>query len=54
MLLKEGVFTYRQLMWEIPWCTVLAMIADQGRIVGRKPEENIIESEEEELAFFGL
>lgn len=54
MLLKEGVFTYRQLMWEIPYSVVLAMINDQGRVRKKKEEEDIIQTEEEELEFLGL
>lgn len=54
MLLKEGVFTYRQLMWKIPYAVILAMINDQGRIRKKKEEEKVIQSEEEEMAFFGL
>ncbi|WP_262886333.1 MULTISPECIES: hypothetical protein [Parabacteroides] len=43
-------------MRKIPWCVVLTMISDIGRT--RKKEENekedIIQTEEEELAFLGL
>lgn len=38
----------------IPWRAVLMMINDQGRIRKRKDEDDIIQSEEEEMAFLGL
>lgn len=53
MLIKDGVFTYRQIMWEIPWCVVLTMINDQGRMRKKKEEKRLM-TEEEELDFLGL
>lgn len=53
MLVKDGVFTYRQIMWEIPWCVVLAMVNDQGRMRKKKEEKQLM-TEEEELEFLGL
>jgi len=41
-------------MRRIPWCVVLMMINDQGRMRHAKNGENIIETEEEELDFLGL
>lgn len=42
-------------MNRIPWCVVLTMINDVGRM-RRKPdaEEDIIQTEQEELDFLGL
>ena len=55
-LVSSGAFTYDEVMRKIPWCVVLTMISDIGRT--RKKEENekedIIQTEEEELAFLGL
>lgn len=53
MLIKDGVFTYRQIMWEIPWSVVLTMINDQGRMRKKKEEKRLM-TEEEELEFLGL
>nr|DAV64801.1 MAG TPA: hypothetical protein [Caudoviricetes sp.] len=42
-------------MRKIPWCVILTMIKDQGRIRKKKEtEDEMLETEEEELAFFGL
>ncbi len=51
--MKDGMFTYRQIMWEIPWCVILAMINDQGRMRKRKEETRLM-TEDEELDFLGL
>ena len=53
MLLKEGVFTYRQLMWEIPYSVVLAMINDQGRVRKKKEEEDIPDGMKKLRSIFG-
>lgn len=48
-------------MRKIPWCVVLTMISDIGRTRKKEEEEkifqtteDIIQTEEEELAFLGL
>ncbi|WP_455643922.1 hypothetical protein [Parabacteroides sp.] len=44
-------------MRKIPWCVILTMIKDQGRMHKKEEteeEEEMLETEEEELAFFGL
>lgn len=44
-------------MRKIPWCVILTMIKDQGRMSKKEEkeeEEEMLETEEEELAFFGL
>jgi len=44
-------------MRKIPWCVILTMIKDQGRMRKKEEteeEEEMIETEEDELAFFGL
>jgi hypothetical protein len=41
-------------MNKIPWCVILMMINDQGKMRKKTEEENMIRSEEEELAFLGL
>ena len=42
-------------MRRIPWCVILTMIKDQGRMRKKEEEqEEILETEADELAFFGL
>ena len=44
-------------MRKTPWCVILTMIKDQGRMRKKaetEEEEEMIETEEDELAFFGL
>lgn len=41
-------------MNRIPWCVILTMINDIGRTRKRTEEEDIMQSEEEEMAFLGL
>lgn len=41
-------------MNKIPWCVILTMLADQGKTRKKREKESTIQSEEEELAFFGL
>jgi hypothetical protein len=41
-------------MRRIPWCVILTMINDQGRMRKKREKEEMLETEEEELAFFGL
>lgn len=43
-------------MERIPWCVVMMMINDVGRMRKKKDteQENIIQTEEEELEFLGL
>lgn len=44
-------------MNRIPWCVVLTMINDLGKTRKKETptqEEDVIESEEEELSFLGL
>lgn len=41
-------------MRRIPWCVVLAMVTDQGRMRKKKKKDDTILTKEEELAFFGL
>ena len=54
-LISSGAFTYDEVMRKIPWCVILTMIKDQGRIRKKKEtEDEMLETEEEELAFFGL
>ncbi|WP_255419851.1 hypothetical protein [Parabacteroides sp. AF48-14] len=40
-------------MNKIPWCVVLAMVADQGRM-RKKKEETRLMTADEELEFLGL
>lgn len=51
---SRGAFTYDEIMNRIPWCVVLTMISDQGRMRKKKEREEVLQSEEEELEFFGL
>lgn len=54
-LISSGAFTYDEVMRKIPWCVVLTMIKDQGRMRRKEEEEEeMLETEEDELAFFGL
>nr|DAK01579.1 MAG TPA: hypothetical protein [Caudoviricetes sp.] len=53
-LIATGAFTYDEVMNKIPWCVILMMINDQGRMRERSGEENVIQTEEEELEFLGL
>ncbi|WP_347164436.1 hypothetical protein, partial [Parabacteroides merdae] len=53
-LVQQGAFTYDEIMNRIPWCVVLTMISDQGRMRKKKEKEETLQSEEEELEFFGL
>ena len=56
-LISSGAFTYDEVMRKIPWCVILTMIKDQGRMRKKEEteeEEEMIETEEDELAFFGL
>ena len=56
-LIASGAFTYDEVMRKIPWCVILTMIKDQGRMRKKKEteeEEEMLETEEDELAFFGL
>ena len=53
-LIASGAFTYDEVMNKIPWCVILMMINDQGRMRKRSGEENVIQTEEEELEFLGL
>ena len=41
-------------MNKIPWCVVLTMINDQGCMRKRSGEEDVIQTEDEELEFLGL
>lgn len=41
-------------MNRIPWCVILMMINDIGRMRKKKEKEDIIQTEEEELEFLGL
>lgn len=52
-LVSSGAFTYDEVMNRIPWCVVLAMTADQGRMRKIVQKQKTM-TEEEELAFFGL
>ena len=53
-LIASGAFTYDEVMRKIPWCVILTMINDQGRMRKKRDKEEMLETEEEELAFFGL
>ena len=53
-LVQQGAFTYDEIMNRIPWCVVLTMISDQGRMRKKKEREEVLQSEEKELEFFGL
>lgn len=53
-MISTGAFTYDEIMNRIPWCVVLMMINDQGKTRKKREKESTIQSEEEELAFFGL
>ena len=53
-LVQQGAITYDEIMNRIPWCVVLTMISDQGRMRKKKEREEVLQSEEEELEFFGL
>ncbi|MBP3642643.1 MAG: hypothetical protein J6J40_12580 [Parabacteroides sp.] len=52
--MQQGAFTYDEITHRIPWCVVLTMISDQGRMRKKKEREEVLQSEEEELEFFGL
>lgn len=54
MLISQGAFTYDEVMRRIPWCVVLMMINDQGRIRQKTNKEDLIQTGEEELKFLGL
>lgn len=54
MLISTGAFTYDEVMNKIPWCVILMMINDQGRMRKRSGEEDVIQTEDEELKFLGL
>ena len=41
-------------MNRIPWCVILMMINDIGRMRKKKEKEDIIQTEEEELEFLAL
>lgn len=41
-------------MRRIPWCVILAMINDQGRLRKKEKETEDIQTEEEEMRFLGL
>ena len=41
-------------MNKVPWCVVLTMINDQGRIVKKQEKEEVIDNEQDELEFLGL
>lgn len=54
-MISSGAFAYDEVMRKIPWCVILTMIKDQGRMRKKEEEEEeMLETEEEELAFFGL
>ena len=53
-LISQGAFTYDEVMNRIPWCVILTMINDVGRMRKKTEQEDIIQSEEEELQFLGL
>lgn len=53
-LISQGAFTYGDVMSRIPWCVILMMISDIGRTRKKQEEDNIIQTEEEELEFLGL
>jgi hypothetical protein len=53
-LISTGAFTYDEVMNKIPWCVILMMINDQGRMRKRSGEEDVIQTEDEELKFLGL
>lgn len=53
-LVSSRAFTYDEVMTRIPWCVVLAMINDQGRMRKKQEEEQVIDNEQEELEFLGL
>ena len=42
-------------MNRIPWCVLMMMVSDQGKLKDKpQEEEEIIDNEEEELEFLGL
>lgn len=53
-LISSGAFSYDDVMRRIPWCVVLAMINDQGRLRKKEKETEDIQTEEEEMRFLGL
>ena len=59
-LISTGAFTYDDVMKRIPWCVVLMMITDVGRLRKKedkedsKSNEDLIQNKEEELRFLGL
>lgn len=53
----QSGFTYDEIMNRIPWCVLMMMVNDQGKLKDKNEppeEEQIIDSEEEELEFLGL
>ena len=53
-MISQGAFTYDEVMNRIPWCVILTMITDIGRMRKKTEEEDIIQTEKEELEFLGL
>lgn len=39
MIMKEVGFSYRELMWEVPWGIVLRVLADMPRQVKETPNK---------------
>ena len=52
--MHQGIFSYNEVMNRIPWCVLLMMVSDQGRMGEKQEEPEVIGSEREELEFFGL
>jgi len=53
MLASQGVWTWEELLYKIPWCVVLAAINDQPHY-DRKDDETEITSESEAKKFFNV
>ena len=52
MLASQGVWTWHELLYKIPWCVVLAAINDQPRY--DKKDDSEIKTESEAKKFFNL
>jgi hypothetical protein len=53
-LAAQGVWTYSELLYKVPWCVVLTAINDQPRYDRKKKDDSEITSEAEAKKFFNL
>ena len=53
---SQGVWSWKELLYEVPWCVVLAAINDQPRYGKRRSpaSDGEIRSEAEAREFFGV